>query len=93
MQRTCIDDRLCSLVGTQHHQKIAHHSRLALLVQLDDPVVGPIMQQAPFPRLIGEATPVPTGAPMLGAHTDEVLGSLLGLSADELADLRARSVI
>jgi crotonobetainyl-CoA:carnitine CoA-transferase CaiB-like acyl-CoA transferase len=31
--------------------------------------------------------------PLLGQHTDEVLGDLLGLSEDELAGLRRRSVI
>jgi formyl-CoA transferase len=31
--------------------------------------------------------------PELGEHTDEVLESLLGLSADELARLRAAQVI
>jgi len=31
--------------------------------------------------------------PWLGEHTDEVLSGELGLSADELADLRERGVI
>jgi crotonobetainyl-CoA:carnitine CoA-transferase CaiB-like acyl-CoA transferase len=45
------------------------------------------------PRL--ERTPGRTewAGPELGAHTDEVLGSLLGLSGEELARLRARGVI
>ena len=37
------------------------------LVTVDDPVVGPIRQQAPFPRFVGRRRPVPTGAPRLGA--------------------------
>ncbi len=37
------------------------------LVSVEDPVVGPIRQQAPFPRYVGRPTPVPTGAPRLGA--------------------------
>ena len=38
------------------------------LVAVDDPVLGPLRQQAPYPRLVGESTPRPAGAPTLGAH-------------------------
>ena len=31
--------------------------------------------------------------PMLGEHTDEVLQDLLGISADEMAELRAKNVV
>jgi crotonobetainyl-CoA:carnitine CoA-transferase CaiB-like acyl-CoA transferase len=46
------------------------------LVTVDDPVAGPLRQQAPFPRVAGEAPSAPSGAPRLGAHTREVLGEL-----------------
>ena len=58
-----------------------------------DPVVGPVRQQAPFPRFGNEPPATPAGAPRLGEHTDEVLSSLLGLSGTELAELRADGVI
>ena len=60
---------------------------------VDDPVIGPVRQQAPFPRFAGEAPQTPTGAPRLGEHTDEVLSSLLGLSAAEIDSLRADGVV
>ncbi|HVN51405.1 MAG TPA: CaiB/BaiF CoA-transferase family protein [Acidimicrobiales bacterium] len=63
------------------------------LVAVDDPVLGPVRQQAPFPRFVGEAMPVPSGAPRLGEHTREVLGGLLGLSPTELDALASDRVI
>ena len=58
-----------------------------------DPVIGPVRQQAPFPRFAGETPQTPTGAPRLGEHTDEVLSSLLGLSSAEIDSLRADGVV
>ncbi|GAA0529139.1 CoA transferase [Saccharopolyspora subtropica] len=45
------------------------------------------------PRLPGAPGAVRWAGPELGEHTDEVLGGLLGLSPDELADYRARKVV
>ena len=63
------------------------------LCTVDDPVIGPVRQQAPFPRFGAEQPPTPAGAPRLGEHTDEVLSSLLGLSRAEIAALRDGNVI
>jgi len=46
------------------------------LVVVDDPVVGPLRQQAPFPRYVGEAVETPSGAPRLGEHTRAVLAEV-----------------
>src|SRR6185436_1554930 len=59
----------------------------------DDPVAGPLIQQAPYPRRVGEPVPVPSGAPRLGEHTDEVLTEWLGLSPDDLRALRDEGVV
>jgi crotonobetainyl-CoA:carnitine CoA-transferase CaiB-like acyl-CoA transferase len=63
------------------------------LVAIDDPVIGSVRQQAPFPRLAKSPTPVPRGAPRLGEHNREVWCDLVGLSEDELADLDHRGVV
>jgi crotonobetainyl-CoA:carnitine CoA-transferase CaiB-like acyl-CoA transferase len=63
------------------------------LVEVDDPVAGPMRQQAPFPRFTGEPPTAPSGAPRLGAHTRQVLGDVLGLSSDEIDELAADRVI
>jgi crotonobetainyl-CoA:carnitine CoA-transferase CaiB-like acyl-CoA transferase len=71
----------------------AHMAARSDLVAVDDPVLGMLRQQAPFPRFVGEPSPTPAGAPRLGEHTREVLGAVLGLSAMELDDLAADGVI
>jgi len=63
------------------------------LVTVDDPVIGPIRQQAPFPRMVGETPSAPAGAPRLGAHTREVLADLLDLSDADLDQLDEQGVI
>jgi formyl-CoA transferase len=70
----------------------AQFAARADLVPVDDPVIGPVRQQAPYPRFVGEPVPVPTGAPVLGADTDAVL-SELGLDAEGIAALRAEGVV
>jgi crotonobetainyl-CoA:carnitine CoA-transferase CaiB-like acyl-CoA transferase len=63
------------------------------LVAVDDPVLGPVRQQAPFPRLSGRPHVAPSGAPLLGEHTRRVLGELCGLTSDDLDALAASGII
>ena len=63
------------------------------LVPVDDPVIGPVRQQAPFPRLSRRPTPVPAGAPRLGHHNKEVWCDVVGLGEDELADYVGRGIV
>jgi crotonobetainyl-CoA:carnitine CoA-transferase CaiB-like acyl-CoA transferase len=71
----------------------AHFAHRGDLVEVDDPVAGPMRQQAPFPRVVGDEVPVPTGAPRLGEHTRDVLGGVLGLSEAELDQLADDGVV
>ena len=76
------------------HEDIANDPHMAErrdLVPVNDPVLGPVVQQAPFPRFVGESAPVPTGAPTLGQDNDEVWGSIVGPAA--LDSLRAANTI
>jgi crotonobetainyl-CoA:carnitine CoA-transferase CaiB-like acyl-CoA transferase len=70
----------------------AHIAAHGDLVAVDDPVIGPVRQQAPFPRFVGQPVPVPAGAPVLGADTRAVLSSALGLSDADLDRLAAEGV-
>jgi crotonobetainyl-CoA:carnitine CoA-transferase CaiB-like acyl-CoA transferase len=71
----------------------AHIAERGDLVMVDDPVVGPVRQQAPYPRFVGEPVVAPTGAPRLGAHTREVLGELPGVDDALLDRLATEGVI
>jgi crotonobetainyl-CoA:carnitine CoA-transferase CaiB-like acyl-CoA transferase len=63
------------------------------LAVVDDPVVGPIRQQAPFPRLGGAPRPTPAGAPRLGEHTRAVLSELCDLDESDLDRLTEAGTI
>jgi crotonobetainyl-CoA:carnitine CoA-transferase CaiB-like acyl-CoA transferase len=70
----------------------AHIEQRRDLVAIEDPVIGAVRQQAPFPRLTGEIPKAPAGAPRLGAHTSEVLTGL-GVSEAELDELRNKGIV
>jgi crotonobetainyl-CoA:carnitine CoA-transferase CaiB-like acyl-CoA transferase len=69
-----------------------HFAHRGDLVEVEDPVAGPMRQQAPFPRRAGESPGRPGGAPRLGEHTREVLGGL-GIDETELDRLAGEGVI
>jgi crotonobetainyl-CoA:carnitine CoA-transferase CaiB-like acyl-CoA transferase len=71
----------------------AHMAERGDLVPIADPVIGPVRQQAPFPRLTKHPAGVPIGAPRLGEHNKEVWCGLVGLGESELDDLTRRGVV
>jgi crotonobetainyl-CoA:carnitine CoA-transferase CaiB-like acyl-CoA transferase len=70
-----------------------HFAARGDLVTIADPVAGPLRQQAPFPRFVGEDLPMPAGAPRLGQHTRDVLHEVLDLDDDTLDGLHEKGVI
>jgi crotonobetainyl-CoA:carnitine CoA-transferase CaiB-like acyl-CoA transferase len=71
----------------------AHMQARGDLVTVQDPVAGAHLQQAPFPRRVGERPSAPAPAPALGQHNQEVWQGLVGLAADEYETHRAAGVI
>jgi len=70
-----------------------HVQARSAVVDVEDPELGPVKQQAPVPRLDRTPLTVQRGAPRLGEHTDQVLKEILGLNEEEIGALRADGVI
>lgn len=64
-----------------------------VFVPVADAELGTMTVQAPVPRFSESHGRVEHLGPRLGEHNAEVYGELLGLSADEVADLRHRGVL
>ena len=63
---------------------------------IDHPTTGPIAYPGYHVKLHfedGGGLPARKRAPLLGEHTDEILGGVLNLSDGEIADLRAQGVM
>lgn len=61
--------------------------------QVDDPLHGQVLHPGIVPHVPENPGAVRWAGPAIGEHTEEVLGRHLGLSADEIAVLRAEGVI
>jgi crotonobetainyl-CoA:carnitine CoA-transferase CaiB-like acyl-CoA transferase len=62
-------------------------------ITVDDPELGPVRMQGVIPKLTYHAGHVWRTGPTLGQDNEYVLGTLLGLSAEEIAGLKGRSVV
>ena len=62
------------------------------LVTVEDPVIGPVRQQAPTPRIDGDVA-TPSGAPRLGEHNRDIWCDLVGVTDDEFATLERDGVV
>lgn len=63
------------------------------IINVHEPHLGNVPMQNAFPRLSRTDTSVRWPGPGLGAHTDEVLESLIGKSQAEIADLKSKGVV
>jgi succinyl-CoA:(S)-malate CoA-transferase subunit B len=64
------------------------HARKTMLAVEDDDLGETLMVPNTFPRLSRTPGEIRHLGPRLGTHTEEVLGGLLGLSTDEIGELR-----
>jgi len=69
----------------EHPQVKARRS----LVEVEHPRLGKVRVTGPAARLSETPAAVRTASPLLGQHTDEVMREVLGMTADQVAELRA----
>lgn len=70
-----------------------HYAARATLTTVDDPVIGPVQVPSPVPRLSATPAEPPSPAPSLGQHNHEIYSGELGLSDEDLGQLRQEGVI
>ena len=62
-------------------------------VLVDDPLLGLIAMPGPVPKFSRTPGHVWSTGPYVGEHADEIFGTLLGYSAEKIAQLRASGAI
>jgi crotonobetainyl-CoA:carnitine CoA-transferase CaiB-like acyl-CoA transferase len=70
-----------------------HYRARKMIIDVPTEEHGILPQPGVIPKLSLTPGRVTHAGPSLGRHTDEILSSLLGLSADEIVALRAEGVI
>jgi crotonobetainyl-CoA:carnitine CoA-transferase CaiB-like acyl-CoA transferase len=64
-----------------------------MVVEADHQLLGKIPMVSRSIKFPGDPQPVPAAPPVLGQHTDAILRDILGLSAGQIAQLRANKVV
>jgi formyl-CoA transferase len=70
----------------------ADFERRGIIQTMEHPTAGPFKMPG-WPVRFGGRTPKVKSAPLLGQHTNEVLGEWLGLDADQIEQLRKDNII
>jgi crotonobetainyl-CoA:carnitine CoA-transferase CaiB-like acyl-CoA transferase len=70
-----------------------HYQARGSIATVEHPQIGELKMPAVQPRFSGTPAPQIRPAPALGAHTDEVLRELAGLSSEQIAELRQAGTV
>jgi crotonobetainyl-CoA:carnitine CoA-transferase CaiB-like acyl-CoA transferase len=70
-----------------------HFTARGSVVSVEDPNLGPVKMQAPFPRLSKSPGAIRSTGPKLGEHNREIYGTLLELDDADLDRLKQAGVI
>jgi crotonobetainyl-CoA:carnitine CoA-transferase CaiB-like acyl-CoA transferase len=69
-----------------------HVAARQLLIDVPDPLIGPVKLVGPVARLSGSPTPLTNPAPLLGQHNAEILKEL-GYTDEQVGQMRADGII
>ena len=64
-----------------------------MIIDVPESTLGSIPQPGVVPKLSRTPGRVTHAGPSLGQHTDEILTDLLGMSADDITELRQQGII
>jgi crotonobetainyl-CoA:carnitine CoA-transferase CaiB-like acyl-CoA transferase len=70
-----------------------HIKERQAFIERHHPTAGPTKLLAPWIHMSKTPASIRADAPVIGQHTEEVLGSMLGLSAAQLSELREHGVV
>ncbi|WP_046176308.1 CaiB/BaiF CoA transferase family protein [Domibacillus indicus] len=70
-----------------------HYAARNNIVEVEHPRLGKVKVPGVVPNFSATPGAIRRRAPELGEHNDEIFGGKLGLSAEEMADLKAKGVI
>ncbi|HEY6366736.1 MAG TPA: CoA transferase [Candidatus Binatia bacterium] len=70
-----------------------HVKERQAFIERNHPTAGPTKLLAPWIHMSKTPASIRADAPAIGQHTEEVLGSMLGLSAAQLSELREQGIV
>jgi crotonobetainyl-CoA:carnitine CoA-transferase CaiB-like acyl-CoA transferase len=70
-----------------------HYRERNMIIDVPHPTLGALPQPGIVPKLSRSPGRVPHAGPAVGEHTEDILGSMLGLSPENIAALRQEKVI
>lgn len=73
--------------------ELPHTLERNMVIEMEHPACGPIKMVNTPMKFSESRAEARTPPPMLGQHTDEVLGERLGLAAEEIGALREKGVV
>ena len=71
----------------------AHVAARKLLIDVPDPILGSVKLVGPVAKMSGNGAPLTGPAPLLGQHNEEILTSVLGYTAEQVAQLKTEGTI